>query len=1192
MNFGFIPLVGFRRPVLLPLLALGIFLPSRLSAQKAGAIILKRHYYTQTGAASYADDPTQGQGAGATGAVASPGAFAFNALFNASGSVTVPGGMVDALSANSNGNNYGLPTNGYSTQSALDAAFPNGSYTLTTGGKSYVESLTGNLYPNVPLVTVSQGTWSSNGTLVIDPTQPLTITVSFTTNYVSGQSLIELDVSGVSTSYDSSSSSGTGFNESQLSTMIPANTLTGGGTLYQISSSALTATAVPDQTSISGYVIAALYGTNVTALLQAGQGTPPSFTSQPQNQTVNVGAMTSFSAQVSGTQPLTYQWYLNGVAIAGATQLGYNITSATLAQAGTYTVTATGTGGTATSNGATLTVNGTAAPEITYSPYTFSTLVGSAGSPTFVGDVDGTGSAAQLQSPVGVALDGSGNLFVTDFSAVRKVTQSGVATTIASSYTSTGFPPPLNAPAGVAVDAAGNVYFTNPIQGTISIIRPGGLATVYAGTGAFLNEGDHVVDGPAALASFAQPQSVAVDSSGRIYVADGYSNSIRVITPGASPTVSTLAGSGIAGYQGAGSTDGPIASARFFSPAGVAVDGAGNIYVADSGNNTVRKISGGFVTTLAGLAGSSGWVDGNGLAARFHTGNFPVNIQSGGFVGNFVGIAVDQEGSNVYLADLGNQAVRKISSGGTVTTIAASGNSPNFMGTTATGFSDVTPQGLAVDGSGNLYVVNASANGSQNGTVLVGSQPAAPTITTQPLSQTAKAGSSVTLTVVASGSGLTYQWNFNGLPISGATSASFTIASATVANAGSYTVSVSNGSGGSVASTGAVLAVDATGAPAISVQPQAQLVAEGSSVAFSVSTSGTITVSAAPDRGLHPEASSTTYQWYFNGAALSGGTGSTLLVPNASQVNEGSYSCLVSNASGSTLSSSVTLSVTTTSDPGHIVNISCRALSQTGANQLIAGYVIGGAGTSGSLPVLIRASGPALAPFGVSGVLSDPKLTFNSGASVIATDAGWAGNAQVAAAASAVGAFPWSSTSSLDSALVESLGEGAYTAEVAGVSGDSGVALAEVYDTTPPGSYTVSSPRLINISARVQVGTGGNILIAGFVIDGATAKTVLIRGSGPALTAFGVGGVLPDPQLSLYRNNADGSATLVQSNTGWAGSTQVASTAASVGAFSWGTSATPDSALLVTLAPGAYTAQVSGASGDTGVALVEVYDVP
>jgi len=123
------------------------------------------------------------------------------------------------------------------------------------------------------------------------------------------------------------------------------------------------------------------------------------------------------------------------------------------------------------------------------------------------------------------------------------------------------------------------------------------------------------------------------------------------------------------------------------------------------------------------------------------------------------------------------------------------------------------------------------------------------------------------------------------------------------------------------------------------------------------------------------------------------------------------------------------------------------------------------------------------------------------------------------------------------------------------------------------------------------VGSGGNILIAGFVIGGTTSKTVLIRGSGPALAQFGLSGVLPDPQIELFQSNADGTSTLIQADTGWGGDTQIAATAASVGAFSWGTSATADSAVLITLPPGSYTAEVSGASGDTGLALVEVYDV-
>jgi hypothetical protein len=170
--------------------------------------------------------------------------------------------------------------------------------------------------------------------------------------------------------------------------------------------------------------------------------------------------------------------------------------------------------------------------------------------------------------------------------------------------------------------------------------------------------------------------------------------------------------------------------------------------------------------------------------------------------------------------------------------------------------------------------------------------------------------------------------------------------------------------------------------------------------------------------------------------------------------------------------------------------------------------------------------------------------------------------------------------------VVETLPQGPYLAQIAGASGDSGIALAEVYDATPAGTYSVTTPRLINISARTQVGQGGNILIAGFVIGGTTSKTVLIRASGPALRPFGVSNVLPDPELQLYE-----STDLIAANTGWGGDTQIAAAAASAGAFSWGVSATPDAAILITLDPGAYTAQISGASGDSGDALIEVYEV-
>jgi len=367
--------------------------------------------------------------------------------------------------------------------------------------------------------------------------------------------------------------------------------------------------------------------------------------------------------------------------------------------------------------------------------------------------------------------------------------------------------------------------------------------------------------------------------------------------------------------------------------------------------------------------------------------------------------------------------------------------------------------------------------------------------------------------------------------------------------------------------------VGPTAPPAATGQPSSQTVATGSTTVFSFTASGAPTPA---------------YQWFLNGAAIPSATSSTLVISGATAANAGSYTCTATNSLGSVTSSAATLNVVNTPDPGRLTNISCRATVGTGGNILIAGFVVGGAGTAGTEQLLIRGSGPALVPFGVSGTLPDPQLKlFTSAGTLIDSNDGWAGNAKIASTAAAVGAFAWSSPTSHDAALLESLA-GGYTAQIAGESGDTGVALAEVYDATPAGTYTPTTPRIVNISARVQVGTGGNILIAGFAIGGSTSKTVLIRASGPALIPFGVTGTLPDPQLQLHA----GDGSVIATNAAWGGNAQIASAAASVGAFTWSNTGSNDSALLITLPPGAYTAQVAGASGDTGVALVEVYEVP
>jgi YVTN family beta-propeller protein len=363
-------------------------------------------------------------------------------------------------------------------------------------------------------------------------------------------------------------------------------------------------------------------------------------------------------------------------------------------------------------------------------------------------------------------------------------------------------------------------------------------------------------------------------------------------------------------------------------------------------------------------------------------------------------------------------------------------------------------------------------------------------------------------------------------------------------------------------------------APVFSSEPGSQTVAEGASAVF-----------AAPVISTPNPA----FQWSLNGTALADGPGisgsqsATLLLSGASVI-AGAYACTATNGAGATSSSAAVLTVMSTPTPGRLVNLSARAPVGTGPNVLITGFVIGG---SAPLPVLLRASGPALIPLGVPGALADPQLQLYGGASVIDSNAGWAGNSRIASTASSLGAFAWNNPASKDSALLENLNPGTYTAVTSGTSGDSGVALAEVYDATPAGTWTTSLPHLVNLSARASVGTGGNVLIAGFVIAGSTAKTVLIRASGPALDPLGVVGTLFDPQLQLYSN---GSA--VAGNTGWNGDAPTAAAAARVGAFPWTDPSSDDSALLMTLSPGAYTAVVSGANGDAGVALVEVYDVP
>jgi len=267
---------------------------------------------------------------------------------------------------------------------------------------------------------------------------------------------------------------------------------------------------------------------------------------------------------------------------------------------------------------------------------------------------------------------------------------------------------------------------------------------------------------------------------------------------------------------------------------------------------------------------------------------------------------------------------------------------------------------------------------------------------------------------------------------------------------------------------------------------------------------------------------------------------------------------------------------------GRLVNMSIRTTAGTDDATLIVGVGLGGANTSGNKAVLLRAVGPTLSAFGVGGALADTIMTVFQGTAQVAQNDDW--DAAAGATFAGLGAFAFGA-GSRDSAIYNNaIPSGSYSIQIAGKGGATGIALAEIYDATPSTSFAATTPRLVNVSARTRVGTGDNILIAGFVIGGESPVRVLIRAVGPTLSAFGVGDTLADPKLDVFSGSA-----VVASNDNWDAAT--AANFSRVGAFAF-TAGSRDAALVATLQPGSYTAQVSGVNNTSGVALVELYELP
>jgi len=330
--------------------------------------------------------------------------------------------------------------------------------------------------------------------------------------------------------------------------------------------------------------------------------------------------------------------------------------------------------------------------------FSFTTLAGSAS----IGSADGTGAAARFSAPAGVVVDNQGNIYVTDSgnNTIRKITPDGAVTTIAGqagikgSADGAGTNASFNLPNGIAVDASGNLYVADEFNDTIRKMTPVGTNWVVSTLAGQVGMAG-LIDGMGTNTEFSTPTGVAVDSAGNVYVADVANDVIRQITPAG--YVSTIAGQ----PHHPGHTDGTNNGAQFYMPFGITVDATTNLYVTDGVNETVRKLvpvaSGWAVSTIAGQVTNAGGADGVGTNAQF---NGPAGIVIGG-------------GNALYVADDNNNTIRKLTLTGTNWTVSTFAGLVGVYGDADGAGSNArfhTPIGVAVDGTGNIYVADANNN--------------------------------------------------------------------------------------------------------------------------------------------------------------------------------------------------------------------------------------------------------------------------------------------------------------------------------------------------------------------------------------------------------------------------------------------------------------------------------------------------
>jgi sugar lactone lactonase YvrE len=691
-------------------------------------------------------------------------------------------------------------------------------------------------------------------------------------------------------------------------------------------------------------------------------------------------------------------------------------------------------------------------------------------------------------------------------------------------------------PYGIAVDGSDNVYVADTYNCTIRKITSAGVVTTLAGTAGAIG----AKDGTGSAAQFNYPTGVAVDGEGNVYVADIDNDTIRKVTP--SGVVTTLAGAvGLTGFA-----DGTGAAAEFNAPIDVAVDGGGNVYVADVDNYTVRKITpSGVVTTLAGSPGQ-GYADGTGSAAQFY---YPEDL------------AIDGNG-NLYVVDSDNSTIRKVTPAGVVTTIAGTPGDFGSADGTGPAAQFYYPYAAALDGNGNLFVTD---QGNETIRKLVLSTGAVTTVAGSPGVE----GS-------ANGTGSAASFYY---PAGIAIDSSGNIFVSEQRNNDIRKITPSGVVTTLAGTAGVVGGTDATGAAAKFQVPSGITIDGSGNLYVADYGNGTIRKIVSSTGAVTTVAGKAGNQ----GSADGTGSAAQFDAPSGVAV-DGSGNLYVTDEKNNTIRMITPAGVVTTlaGTPGK-----SNYTNGTGAAALFDQPFDVVVDKSGNLFVT-DASNDAIR----MGTLSGAPFIQTAPTDQYAAP-GSSATFTVSASGSSTLTYQWNfngapiggaTGSSYTISNVQASNGGPYTVTVTDSDGSTTSSAATLYVSS--GS---SGARLVNISTRAMVGTGGNILIPGFVIGGSGTESLLIRADGPALTQFGVSGALAAPSLTVINS----AGATVASNTGWGTNpnpAQIASVAAQVGAFAL-SSGSADCALIANLGPGSYTVQVSGVGSTTGVALAEIYEV-